>query len=82
MLKIHFPFFLYSPFDRLINSRSVLIDKMAAYSALKSFMAMPFWRLVDIEQPGLTGDAEFMVSVDHDFALSNPALVSARSSCH
>jgi len=30
-------------------------------------MAMPFWRLADIEQPGLTGDAEFMVSVDHGF---------------
>jgi hypothetical protein len=37
--------------------------------------------LVDIEQPGLTGDAEFMVSVDHGFALNNPALVSARSNC-
>jgi len=33
----------------------------------------------DVEQAGLTREAEFMVSVDHGFALSNPALVNALS---
>src|SRR3990172_3829081 len=33
----------------------------------------------DVEQTGLTCDAEFVVTVDHGFALSNPALVSACS---
>src|SRR5208282_5352289 len=33
----------------------------------------------DIQQLGLTGDTEVVVSVDHGFALSNPALVSACS---
>ena len=33
----------------------------------------------DVEQAGLACDAEFVVTVDHGFALSNPALVSACS---
>jgi hypothetical protein len=33
----------------------------------------------DLQQLCLTGDAEVVVSVDHGFALSNPALVSACS---
>ncbi len=33
----------------------------------------------DVEQAGLTCDGQHVVSVDHGFALSNPALVSALS---
>ncbi len=33
----------------------------------------------DVEQAGLTCDAKFVVTVDHGFALRNPALVSALS---
>ena len=46
--------------------------------------AHPTWLVVhaapaDAQQFGLVADREFVVSVNHRFALSNPALVSARS---
>ena len=33
----------------------------------------------DVEQLGLARDGQFVITVDHGFALSNPALVSALS---
>ncbi|WP_297393760.1 hypothetical protein [Acidiferrobacter sp.] len=42
------------------------------------------WQVVhrlaaDTKQPDLAGDGLFMFTLDHRFALSNPALVSARA---